>query len=431
MIDRLQAVFSRRIVMTTELAVEGHGNFSTVAKPAHVPDDLVVDFNYLAPIPDGEDNYTVLHRLQQHGNDILWTPHNGGHWIVTRAEDIKWVQENFAVFSHEEFTIPRGGRPIIMPPLTVDPPLHARYRAIINPFLTPSKVRAMSDKARAIAIELIEDLRKNDKCEFVEEFASVLPVVMFLGIVDLPIDRRREFVAMAKAYMVATDQPERDRTLKPVVEYISTVLGERYHNPGEDLYSAIAKYRDSPRFQSEAEVIGMGLLLFFGGLDSVAAMLTYTARHLAGNPLDRRRIIEEPDNIPKAVEELLRRYGLSNTGRLILEDIERKGAPMKKDEMILVPIGCSGIDERLYKQPFTVDFDRPENFHANGQPAHNSFGNGPHKCVGAPLARAELTIFLQEWLKRIPDFRLDPDFPVKVHMNSVPGIDALHLILES
>jgi cytochrome P450 len=413
-----------------EMEIAGTGNFATVEKPAHVPAELVCDFNFIAPIPDGEDNYDVLRRLQQHGHDVLWTPHNGGHWVVTRAEDVKWVQENYGIFSHEEFTIPRGGTPIIMPPLSVDPPRHARYRAIINPHLTPSKVKILADKARGIAIELIEGIRTKDSCEFVEDFASILPVVVFLGIVDLPLDRRKEFVAMAKSFMVATNQEERDSALRPIVGDLVKVLGDRYANPGDDMFSAIAKYRDNPRFESEAEVIGMAALMFFGGLDTVAAMLTYVARHLATHPEDRRRIIEQPEIIPKAVEEFLRRFGLSNTGRLILEDIEYKGATMKKEEMIMVPIGCSGIDDRLYKDPFKIDFDRVENYHPNGQPAHNTFGNGPHKCVGAPLARTEIAIFLEEWLKRIPNFRINPEKAIKVHMNSVPGIDELHLIID-
>lgn len=413
----------------TEIEIRGSGNYGKVQRPPHVAPELVVDYNYLDPIPVGEDNYTVLRRLQEKGHDILWTPHNGGHWILTRAEDIKWVQETYQIFSHEVFTIPRGSSAVIMPPLTVDPPLHARYRAIINPFMSPSKVRTMADKARAIAVELIEEIARKDRCEFRKEFANVLPVVMFLGIVDLPVERREEFVAMARANMSATSQEERDRTLKPVVAYVMQVINERYANPGDDLYSAVAKWRDNPRFQGEEEVLGMALVLFFGGLDTVASMLTYMARHLATHPEHRRRIIEDPEVIPKAVEEYLRRFGLSNTGRLILEDVERKGATMKADEMVMVPIGCSSLDERLYDDPFAVDFDRPENFTESGQPAHNTFGNGPHKCVGAPLARAEMKIFLEEWLKRIPDFSLDPDHDVVVHMNAVPGIDELHLII--
>lgn len=412
-----------------EIEIKGTGNYGKVEKPDYVPEEMVFDYNYFDPIPLGQDNYDVLRRLQQAGPDVLWTPHNGGHWIVTRAEDIKWVQENYQIFSHEVFNIPPGATPVIMPPLTMDPPNHARFRAVINPFMMPGKVKGMVDKARAIAIELIEKIEQNDHCEFRAQFASILPVVMFLSIVDLPFERREEFVEMAKNYMTSVDQESRDRYLEPVVKYLMQVINERYRDPGNDLYSAVAKWRDNPRFGGEEEVLGMALVLFFGGLDTVASMLTFIARHLATHPEHRRRLIEEPEIIPVAVEEYLRRFGLSNTGRLILEDVELKGAPMKRGEMVMVPIGCSSIDERTYDNPLEVDFDREGLISANGQATHNTFGNGPHKCVGAPLARAEIAIFLEEWLKRIPDFELDPDHDVEVHMNSVPGIEELHLTI--
>jgi hypothetical protein len=150
-------------------------NYGQVPRPDHVLPEQVVEFDYRAPIPAGEDNYTVLSRLQQHGPDILWTPCNGGHWIVVRSEDIRWVQENFGTFSHEVFMIPRGSTRIVMPPLTVDPPLHARFRAVLNPFFKPSKVAAMRDKARGLAIDLIERIVAKGRCEVVADFASVLP----------------------------------------------------------------------------------------------------------------------------------------------------------------------------------------------------------------------------------------------------------------
>src|SRR5262249_53891741 len=147
----------------------------------------------------------------------------------------------------------------------------------------------------------------------------------------------------------------------------------------------------------------------------VANVLAFMARHLAQHPEHRRRLRDEPATIPRAIEEFLRRFGLSNTGRLILSDVERKGVTMKKDEMIMVPIGCSSIDDRHYADPFAIDFDRPGIFDRHDLPTHNTFGNGPHKCVGAPLARAEFKIFLEEWLRRIPDFRLDAERPPKAH----------------
>jgi len=404
-------------------------NYGKVERPPHVAPELVVDFNYRDPIPPGEDNYIVLSRLQQQGHDVLWTPHNGGHWIVTRGEDIRWVQENYQIFSHEVFNIPRGMSRIIMPPLTVDPPLHARYRAVFNPYFQPSKVAAMREKARGLAIELIEKIGKQESCELISEFSSILPVMMFLGIVDLPVERREEFLAWGHQFAFAKEQRDKDIGLGKVLSYLNEVLQQRYEKPGDDLLSAIAGWRNNPRFNCEAEVTGMAALIFFGGLDTVNSAIAFMLRHLAQSPAHRQRIIDDPAVIPRAVEEYLRRHGLSNTGRLILEDVERKGATMKADEMIMVPIGCSSIDERLYKNAWDIDYDRPELLSDRGVPTHNTFGNGPHKCVGAPLARAEMQIVLEEWLKRIPEFRLDPDKPIRVHMDSVPGIDEMHLLI--
>jgi cytochrome P450 len=403
-------------------------NYGKVPKPDHVPAELVVDFDYFHP--DGIDEgtvYTAWDRLHA-GPDIVWTPCNGGHWIVTRAEDIRWVQETYDIFSHEVFNIPRGSTAVIMPPLTVDPPLHARYRAVLNPFFTASRVQQTTDKVRQLTVEVIEQIKAKGRCEFVADFSRIMPTSIFLGIAGLPLDRREEFVAWAKGYMGAgSSQAQRDAYLGKIVAYLREAIDERSRNPGEDLLSRIVAFRDNPRYQGEDEIIGMALLVFFGGLDTVANMLAFTAWHLATHPEHRRRIIEDPAIIPNAAEEYLRRHGLSNTGRLIKQDTEYKGVPFKADEMVMVPISMSSLDERKHPNPFDVDFDRPELF-VNGLPAHNTFGNGPHKCVGAPLARQELRIFLEEWLKHIPDFRLDPDCPPVSHSGSVNGVDHLHLV---
>lgn len=406
-------------------------NYGTVARPPHVDPALVVDFDYFAPPAPGVESYAVLRRLQDVGPDILWSPHNGGHWIVTRAEDIRWVQENHGIFSHEVFTIPRGANRIVMPPLTVDPPNHARFRALFNPYFSPSRVAAMAEDARALAAGLAGRIAGQKTCDFTREFATVLPVVMFLRIVDLPIERRDEFHGWAEAYMRASDDAGKQAAVAPVIAYLREVIDERYRNPGDDLLSAIAGWRDNRRFGGEDEVLGMALLIFFGGLDSVITEMTLMMRHLAEHPGHRRQLIERPGLIPRAVEEYLRRHGLSNTGRLVTQDIERKGATMRRGEMIMVPIGCSGIDERVYPDAFAVDFNRAETFDAQGKPAHDTFGNGAHRCVGSPLARAELRVMLEEWLPRIPDFSLDPDFPLTYHMNVSPGIDRLHLRIGS
>jgi cytochrome P450 len=155
-------------------------------------------------------------------------------------------------------------------------------------------------------------------------------------------------------------------------------------------------------------------------------LLSFTAWHLAEHPEHRRRLRENPEIIPRAAEEYIRRFGLSNTARLITRDVERKGVTMLKDEMVMVFLGASAIDERQYPNPLEVDFDR-ELPAINQEPGHNTFGHGPHKCVGRPLARAEMRIFLEEWLRLIPDFHLDPDHPPVSRMSNVNGVETLRL----
>jgi cytochrome P450 len=389
-------------------------------KPAHVPAELVVDFDYVHPAGLEELGvYGAMKRLHA-GPDIVWTPRHGGHWLVTRGEDIRFVQENYQIFSHEIFMIPRELQVYKPVPLAVDPPNHTKYRAVINPGFTPKRVAAMREDARALTIELTEKMLPNGSCEFLSEFARIMPVTMFLKIVDLPLDRREQFVEWGLAIMGAYDVGSRIGAMDRVRTYLKQVLDEREGGESEDLLTRVAGWRRNARFQDDEETMSMATLLFVGGLDTVASLLSYTVHYLARHPELQRRLREEPGIAPKATEEFIRRFGLSNTGRIITEDFEYKGVRFKKDEMIMVPNNLSGIDERLYHDPMTVDFDRDA-------PHYNTFGNGPHKCVGAPLAKAEVQVFLEEFVTRMPEFRLDPDRKPVEHCGSVPGYDTLHL----
>lgn len=390
--------------------------------PAHVPPELVVDFDYIHPAGLEELGvYRAIKRLHD-GPDIVWTPRHGGHWLVTRAEDVRFVQNNYEVFSHEEFMIPRERQVFRPVPLAVDPPNHARYRAVLNPAFTPKAVARMREDARTLTIELTENILKSDRCEFLSQFGRIMPVTMFLRIVDLPLDRREEFVAWGIEMMTSYDMEARRKISVKVREYLKSVIDEREGGDGEDLLTRVANWRRNPRFESDEETLSMATLLFVGGLDTVAAELSYITHYLAQNPAQQQRLREDKDIIPYATEEFLRRFGLSNTGRIITRDFEYKGVQFRKDEMIMVPNDLSGIDERLYPDPFEVRFDR-----GTKPTDHNTFGNGPHKCIGAPLARAEIQVFLEEFVGRMPEFRLDPERKNVEHCGSVPGFDELHL----
>ena len=155
---------------------------------------------------------------------------------------------------------------------------------------------------------------------------------------------------------------------------------------------------------SEDEAVNYASTVLFGGLDTVASMLGFFARFLAGNAAIRKLLIERRDDdafIMRAVDELLRRHSVANVGRFLKEDFTYKGVEFRAGDRILPATPFVGLDDKLNPDPLVVDFDRV-------RPSMAVFGNGPHSCPGANLARRELKVFLQEWLPRIPDFSVKP-----------------------
>ena len=393
-----------------------------LSAPSHVPPELIIDWDYHNPagLAEEGDIYRALKRLHAYPDDILWTPRNGGHWIVTRADDVRWVREEAEIFSHEEFILPPGSMNTLMPPTNVDPPYHARFRAVLNPVFSLGRIRTLTENTRAMTAGLIDKLVPSGSCEFQRDFARVMPVHVFLGMLDLPTDRGDEFVSWATSYVHAKDQDEREWATEKVTGFLRGLLDEREANPGDDMFSRIVAFRKNPRFEREEEVMGMAMNSFIGGLDTVTNMLTFTAWHLATLPAARQRLIAEPKIVPRAAEEYLRRFGLAVTARIIKADVGRKGVAMKKGDYLLVVDPLAGIDERIWDDPMEIDFDRDTR-------VHDTFGNGVHRCVGEHLARMELVVFIEEWLKRIPDFSLDPEVPPVTCGGAVIGMPQLGL----
>ncbi len=390
--------------------------------PPHVDPALVVDFDYQNPagIEDG-DVFRALSRLHE-GPDIVWTPRYGGHWVATRGEDIQWIQERHDLFSNAEKNVPKGSFPS-MPPITENPPDHTRYRAVLNPYFARRRIEeGYESKSRDVIVGLIEGLKPRGRCEFVADFATIAPLMIFWDFVDLPYDRRDDFLRWGGKFMTNATPEDRASANRELYEYLGQLLDERLEKPGDDIFSGISAWRNNPRYKHRGELLGMAQLVFLGGLDTVASSMGFCMHRLAERPELQERLKRDPAIIPAAVEEMIRRHGLSNTGRMLRQDVVRKGATMKDGDMIMVMNSLSSIDHRLYDDPFTIDFDR-------GPVHHNSMGNGPHKCVGQHLARMELRILLEEWAQRMPIVSVDPDAPSpRSRAGSVIGMEYLHLI---
>ncbi len=396
----------------------------TPIPPAHVPPGLVRDFNYLTMPGVEKDPHRAWKQVQQDGRDIFWTPHFGGHWVVTRGAFIKELYENFADFSSEVIALPREERPepYRMAPLELDPPEHTDYRRLLNPAFGPKALQRLEDGIRQLTCALIDGFRSAGHCEFIGAFALRMPVTVFMRIVDLPTEDLPRLLEWADMVIHHGGDLARARDGSAgIAGYAHQKIQERRAAPGADLISHVIGTDVNGRRLTDGEAVGVVALLLFGGLDTVAAMLGFSVRHLAEHPEQRRQLIADASLIPNAVEELFRRFSVPSTARMVSRDIDFHGVTLRKGDLVLAPNILHNLDDRLWPDPLRVDFTRQD------ARRHLTFNAGPHRCVGAPLARMELRIFLEEWLKRIPDFRIAPGAEIRTKPGAVVGIAALPL----
>jgi cytochrome P450 len=374
-----------------------------VPVPGHVPPELVFDFDVYNPPGADIDFHGALKRLHDDNYpDIFWTTANGGHWVAIRGEDIHKIFADYQNFSSHNLTVPvSSAPPFPLFPIFADPPEHGLYRALLNPSFSPKAVAALETRARALAIKLVEELKPRGRCDFVIDFAQHLPIEVFMTIVDVPATDRHDLLEWAEG-MVRPKKPEDVHvTIQKIFAYAAEKIAARRAQPGDDLISKFTRAEVNGRSLTDQEITGMVSLVLIGGMDTVVTAMSFAALFLARSPTHRKQLVDNPALIPKAVDELLRRFPIVNQGRCVARDLVYKNVPFKTGDMILLPTTLHGLDERAFPNPLEVNFNRPT-------PIHSTFGNGPHRCPGSNLGRTEIKVFLEEWLTRIPDFHLQP-----------------------
>ena len=387
---------------------------AAVPKPDHVPASLVRDFDY-RDFP-GHDRDVHLAWKQLHdGPDLFWSPRHGGYWVATRADDIDVMQTDHERFSYRHITVPPQKEFPPLAPLEFDPPAHGPLRAIVSPAFGPKPMQAIEADLRKLSTELLDRIQPQHACEFVDAYAKRLPIVTFLRLVDLPLSDREHLLKLTEMSVRPRSDTDTHQAFMGLHAYTQKWIRERRAQPGSDLFSKIVNATIGNQPLTDEQTAGMLSNVIFGGLDTVAAALSFTARCLAENPDVRAELRADKALIPAAIEEFLRRFGIPNTGREITHDFDYKGVPLRAGDMILLPKTLHGLDERRYPQPLQLNFHRARNLHA-------AFGSGPHRCPGSFLARMELKIFLEQWLERIPDFHIPPGQQPRTSSGPVNGV---------
>jgi cytochrome P450 len=327
-------------------------------------------------------------------------------------------------FSSQILQLPRENNPppgMGFAPMFLDPPEHAKYRAPLLAALSRRTVTDLIPKIRRLAIDMIEELKPRGRCDFMTEFAFQMPVITFFGLADLP----EKYHAGLRDYVhrIVDAHSDKARLFAEVSAHLAPFVDDRIASPGDDLISFLVKSEVDGAPISREKLHGMAVLVLLAGLDTVANSFGFIAGFLAQSPEHRRWLRENLDKVPQAVEEMLRRFPVvaNGTARMCVEDVRLGDAPVRAGDLILATPTMMNFDDRLYPDPLKVDFNRK-------LPNVASFGRGPHRCVGAGLARTELGIFLEEWLPRIPEFWTSSEEPPRFQ----PGVTISYdrLILE-
>ena len=386
---------------------------ATAQVPGHVPPDRVIDFNVYDPDPARSGYDEAWLALRDASAPLMWTTANGGHWIATRGELIRSILADHEHFSSRVLMVPKEFGISQLIPVGADPPDHRHYRALVNKVFSPASVRQLSGEIREYTATLIEDMKSQGACEFMEDFARKLPIVVFFKLADLPIEDHAKLDKCLAQLLHPATVEDQQAGFQGFADYLEPYIAVRRAVPADDLISAIVAGTVDGRPVTHDEAVNLCTSFVIGGLDTTLALMAFSMRHLAGDPALRAFLVANPDRIVDAVEEFCRRFPIGVNTREIREDFELEGVLLKAGELITTPQILHAFDESEYPDPLTVDIDR--NWGGN-----SAFGHGIHRCPGSFLAKKEVQILVEEWLARIPDFAIAPGFKVEID----PGISS-------
>ena len=398
---------------------------NTPAIPAHVPPELVHSIG----LTEGPEFLAAPHAFMAGLHDRLppifysTSQHAGSAWMLTKYDDV------FFVLRHPEIFTTQGATPFprdpnnyfYMIPLEIDPPDHRKYRGLIDPMLAPKAVAALEAYIRQLANQLIDQFIDKGGCEFTTDFGRPLPVSVFLDLMGLPQEMRDTFVGWAMGLLHAQDRTIAVRCMRETEAYLRTAIADKVRKADGGLLSAIVDGKKDGEALTGQEIFGFAFFLFIAGLDTVFATLNNVFLWLAQNPDRRREVIANPDNMAPMVDELLRVFSVTFSGRTLTQDFEMRGVKMKKGDKVTSILPTANYDPEAFPNPKEVDFHRPR------KPVL-AFGGGVHSCMGAHLARLEMKISISEFLRRIPDFRVEEGTRIEYWPGGVVGPKSLPLI---
>ena len=386
--------------------------------PDHPPvTDWVNDFDHTDPRWT-ENPFPIWEELRS-ASPVVHTERFLGCYMPTTYEAVRAIANDTEHFSSRRVVV-RDIRPEITnraPPITSDPPDHKPAKQLLLPPFTPDAMKKLEPRVRAICNELIDEFITDGKCDAAARYTKHIPVRAIAHM--LGIDEKDGDLFIKWIHEILEVGIKDDATLMKAVhemtEFFAGHLEYRKTHSTDDLISTLMQAKDKDgKPLSDDHVLGSLRLLLIAGIDTTWSAIGACLWHLAKTPADRQRLVGEPELMPLAVEELLRAYSPVTMAREVMKETTISGCPIKPGNMVLLSFPAANRDPAMFPDADRVVLDRKENRHA-------AFGLGIHRCVGSNLARMEMKVALEEWLKRIPNFRLDPAGKVTWSEGTVRG----------
>ena len=354
-------------------------------------------------------------------------------WVFSRHADVDAILRDFRRFSSDQRKrdpgLRRRGRSLPLPEPTIlflDPPDHTRLRSLVNKAFTPRAVTALEARIRGMAGALLDEADDPAGFDLMEALANPLPVMVIAEMLGVPPEDRAQFKTWSN---------QRARILEPTVSgrelqiaqqagrsldaYFRTIIEARRAEPRDDIISALVHVEEAGDRLTEREMLGMLRLLLVAGNETTTNLIGNGVLALLRHPEQMRALRDDPGLIPMAVEELLRFDSpVQASLRLVLEDCEVNGFPLRRGDNAVLLNGAANHDPAAFDDPDRLDVRR-------GEVNHVAFGRGIHYCLGAPLARLEGRIAIEVLLERYPALRLLSDRPVFRSSIVLRGLDAL------
>jgi cytochrome P450 len=409
------------------------------ATPA--PDDIRLgepDF-WMAPRPDRERDFATLRRerpISFHQEpEVPGLGRGPGFWSLTRHADVLEASRNGQLFSSA-----RGGVNIIDQPeffaelfgsmIAMDDPRHARLRRIVSAGFTPSRLKNVVADVERAAVEIVDAVVDRGRCDFVTDIAAMLPLKIICDMMGIPASEYGYVFDRTNVILGATD-PEYVADLSLAIPAIleagqalatlaEDLAGVRERHPTDDLTSVLVQAEIDGERLTKQEIGSFFVLLTVAGNETTRNAIAHGMKALADHPDQRRIWMDDFERVaPTAVEEIVRwATPVIHFRRTATEDTTIGGHPIGAGEKVVLFYSSANRDEAVFDAPDRFDVRRTPNDHVG-------FGGpGPHFCLGAQLARREITVMFRELFRRLPDIQVTGE-PAYLASNFINGIKRL------